>query len=110
MGEHAKIKAPGTRRDEKVSRDSHDADRHSRVGLSSETARNQPFGVGRKDRSGGDFSDRPSGGNPGKILRQLIQEARQKLAHHLEEAEILEERLQGLEELEEQLNYKTKEQ
>lgn len=104
---HAKNKAPGARRDEEVSGDSHDTDSYSRVGLSGKTARNQPFGVSRTHRTGPDFSDRPGGGNPGKILKQLIQEARQELSSHLQEIEILKERLEGLEALEEQLSHKT---
>lgn len=106
---NAKNKTSGAWRDQESRRDSDDADSYSRIRFSSTTTGNQSLGVGRANWQGANLIDWSRGDTSGKILKQLIEETRRELAHYIDEAEKLRERLQGLELLDEQLMEKTKE-
>lgn len=108
--QNAQDKAQRTRRDQEASQPRTNPRSCQGIGLSSQAVRAQPVGFGGTNRTRRDFSDR-TGGNPvGGIVAQLIEETSEELAHHLEQAERLNERLQGLKALGQQLTEKIKEQ
>ena len=107
--QNAQDKAHGTWRAQEASQPGINPRSCQGVGLSSQAAGYQSLGPGGTNWERRDFADRPGGNPPGGIVTQLIEETSEELAHHLEQAKKLTERLQGLKALDRQLKEKTEE-
>jgi len=107
--DNGKNEAHGTWRAEETGRYSLNFRGCQGIRLPGAAIRNQSLRVSRANREGSNFSNGSGDSAAGGILSQLIEETSNQLAFHLEQAEKLRERLEGIEALRQQLKEKTNE-